>query len=61
MVHTINIAAQLAEGKSPREAILISKDFITEAVRHSWKMNDYVGPVNHGAYHKYGMAEKTQK
>ncbi|MBT2717068.1 pyridoxine/pyridoxal/pyridoxamine kinase [Bacillus sp. ISL-57] len=55
------IAAQLAEGKSPREAILISKDFITEAVRHSWKMNDYVGPVNHGAYHKYGVAEKTQK
>ena len=55
------IAAQLAEGKSPREAILVSKDFITEAVRHSWKMNDYVGPVNHGAYHKYGVAEKTQK
>jgi pyridoxine kinase len=55
------IAAQLAEGKSPREAILVAKDFITEAVRHSWKMNDYVGPVNHGAYHKYGIAEKTQK
>ena len=36
----------------------VAKDFITEAVRHSWKMNDYVGPVNHGAYHRYGAGAK---
>jgi pyridoxine kinase len=55
------IAAQLAEGKSVHEAVHIAKDFITEAVRYSWKMNDYVGPVNHGAYRKYGVLEKATK
>jgi pyridoxine kinase len=53
------ITAQLAEGKSIREAVHIAKDFITEAVRYSWKMNDYVGPVNHGAYHQYGAGKKV--
>ncbi len=53
------ITAQLAEGKSVREAVHVAKDFITEAVRYSWKMNDYVGPVNHGAYHRYGAGKKV--
>ena len=36
------------------------KTSLPKPFRHSWKMNDYVGPVNHGAYHKYGIAEKTK-
>ncbi|WP_110928272.1 pyridoxine/pyridoxal/pyridoxamine kinase [Bacillus massiliglaciei] len=52
------ITAELAQGKSVKEAIYTAKDFITEAVRHGWKMNEFVGPVNHGAYHKYGVKNK---
>lgn len=44
------ITAQLAKRNSPLEAIDFAKDFITEAVRHGWKLNQYVGPVMHSAY-----------
>ncbi len=49
------------KGKARVRLSLLLKTSSPRAVRHSWKMNDYVGPVNHGAYHKYGIAEKTQK
>jgi pyridoxine kinase len=48
------ITAQLAKGKSVRDAIYTAKDFITQAIRHSWKLNEYVGPTMHGAYRTYG-------
>lgn len=48
------ITAELANGKSVREAIYTAKEFITEAIRHSWKLNEYVGPTMHGAYRKFG-------
>ncbi|NGQ95867.1 pyridoxine/pyridoxal/pyridoxamine kinase [Brevibacillus sp. SYP-B805] len=44
------ITAELAKGKSVRDAIRIAKAFITEAIRHSFPLNKYVGPTNHGAY-----------
>jgi pyridoxine kinase len=44
------VTAQLAKGHSPLEAIDFAKEFITEAVRHGWKLNQYVGPVMHGAW-----------
>lgn len=44
------ITAELALGKEVPEAIRIAKDFITEAIRHSWKLNEYVGPTMHSAY-----------
>ncbi|MCM3006632.1 pyridoxine/pyridoxal/pyridoxamine kinase [Priestia koreensis] len=44
------ITAELAKGKSVREAIHVAKEFITEAIRHSFPLNQYVGPTNHGAY-----------
>jgi len=47
------IAAELALGKDVPEAIAVAKDFITEAIRHSWKLNEYVGPTMHGAYRLY--------
>ncbi|WP_419882440.1 pyridoxine/pyridoxal/pyridoxamine kinase [Peribacillus sp. B-H-3] len=47
------ITAELAKGKSVKEAIYTAKEFISEAIRHSWKLNQYVGPVMHGAYRSY--------
>ncbi|MGM9927042.1 MAG: pyridoxine/pyridoxal/pyridoxamine kinase [Bacillus sp. (in: firmicutes)] len=47
------ITAQLALGKDVPEAIDVAKEYITEAIRHSWKLNEYVGPVMHGAYKLY--------
>ncbi len=44
------ITAELALGRDVKEAISIAKDFITEAIRHSWKLNEYVGPTMHSAY-----------
>ncbi len=48
------ITAELAKGKSVLEAIETAKQFITEAIRYSWKLNEYVGPTMHGAYKLYG-------
>ncbi|WLD93256.1 pyridoxine/pyridoxal/pyridoxamine kinase [Alkalihalobacillus sp. AL-G] len=44
------ITASLAQGKSVREAIETAKAFITEAIRHSFRLNEYVGPTNHASY-----------
>jgi len=48
------IAAELAKGVEPREAIYTAKKFITEAIRHSFPLNEYVGPTNHMAYRLHG-------
>lgn len=50
------IAAELAKGNDVKEAIYTAKAFITEAIRHSFPLNQYVGPTHHGAYRLY--AEK---
>ncbi|MFJ5623620.1 pyridoxine/pyridoxal/pyridoxamine kinase [Peribacillus loiseleuriae] len=52
------ITAELAKGTSPKEAIYTAKEFITEAIRHSWRLNQYVGPVMHGAYKEFSKASK---
>lgn len=44
------IAAELAKGSDVKQAIYTAKEFITEAIRHSFALNQYVGPTNHGAY-----------
>jgi len=46
------IAAELAKGTNMRDAILIAKKFITEAIRHSFKLNQFIGPTDHSAYKK---------
>ncbi|SFC20359.1 pyridoxine kinase [Bacillus sp. OV322] len=56
------ITAELAKGKSVKEAIYTAKEFVSEAIRHSWKLNQYVGPVMHGAYRSYGAGRpETEK
>ena len=44
--------AYLANGKSPKEAIIAAKAFVASAIKNGWKMNDFVGPVDHGAYNR---------
>lgn len=46
------IAAELAKGSDVKKAIYTAKEFITEAIRHSFALNQYVGPTNHGAYRR---------
>jgi pyridoxine kinase len=51
------ITAELANGKSVIEAIHVAKNFITAAIKHGFKLNDYVGPTMHKAYRTYGKVE----
>ncbi|CDQ41193.1 MULTISPECIES: pyridoxine/pyridoxal/pyridoxamine kinase [Virgibacillus] len=46
------ITANIANGKSVKDAVTDAKEFVTAAITHGWKLNEYVGPVMHGAYHK---------
>lgn len=48
------ITAELAKGKSVREAVEVAKDFITAAIQHGFRLNEYVGPTWHGAYRGAG-------
>lgn len=48
------ITANLALGKSVKDAVSAAKDFVYAAIKHGWKLNDFVGPVMHGAYNKFG-------
>ena len=43
--------AYLANGKSPKEAVISAKAFVA-SIKNGWKMNDFVGPVDHGAYNR---------
>jgi pyridoxine kinase len=44
------ITAELAKGKNVVEAVEIAKVFITEAIRHGFRLNEYVGPTMQMAY-----------
>ncbi|MGA8941213.1 MAG: bifunctional hydroxymethylpyrimidine kinase/phosphomethylpyrimidine kinase [Thermoactinomyces sp.] len=44
------ITAELAKGKPVAEAIGVAKEFITEAIRGGFALNQYVGPVLHMGY-----------
>jgi len=48
------ITAEVAKGRDVREAIQTAKAFITEAIRGSFALNQYVGPTNHAAYRLSG-------
>ncbi|MGE7835847.1 bifunctional hydroxymethylpyrimidine kinase/phosphomethylpyrimidine kinase [Viridibacillus arvi] len=53
------ITANLANGLSVREAVLESKAFVAAAIEHGWKLNQFVGPVMHGAKGVYGAPKIT--
>lgn len=44
------ITAELAKGTNTMEAILKAKEFITDAIRHGFRLNEYVGPTLHMAH-----------
>jgi len=47
------ITANLAKGKSVKDSVAAAKEFVTAAIEHGWKLNQYVGPVKHGAYSEF--------
>ncbi|WP_077215130.1 pyridoxine/pyridoxal/pyridoxamine kinase [Bacillus dakarensis] len=51
------ITAELAKGKSVKEAVETAKAFVTAGIRHGFKLNQYVGPTMHGAYKLFGATE----
>lgn len=44
------ITAGLAKGRSVKDAVAHAKTFITLAIRHSFPLNEYVGPTFHAAH-----------
>ncbi|MGW7975111.1 bifunctional hydroxymethylpyrimidine kinase/phosphomethylpyrimidine kinase [Staphylococcus xylosus] len=44
--------AYLANGQSPKDAVIAAKAFVASAIKNGWKMNDFVGPVDHGAFNR---------
>ncbi|UJW56282.1 pyridoxine/pyridoxal/pyridoxamine kinase [Bacillus sp. A116_S68] len=46
------ITAELAKGSDVKTAVQTAKAFITEAIKGSFKLNQFIGPVNHGAYRR---------
>lgn len=54
------ITANLANGLSIYDAVLNSKKFVTSAIQHGWKLNEFVGPVMHGAFNRYNDTNEVK-
>lgn len=54
-----SVCANLANGLEPADAIIEAKAFVSAAIKHGWALNEYVGPVMHGAAPRYGKTEIT--
>jgi pyridoxine kinase len=44
------VTANIAKGQSVFDAVLHAKEYVAAAIKHGWKLNEFVGPVMHGAY-----------
>lgn len=53
------ITANLANGLAVNEAVVEAKKFVTAAITNGWALNEFVGPVDHGAKNKFGAPEVT--
>ncbi|WP_432363568.1 bifunctional hydroxymethylpyrimidine kinase/phosphomethylpyrimidine kinase [Sporosarcina sp. UB5] len=53
------ITANLANGLNVKEAVIEAKKFVTAAIANGWKLNEYVGPVMHGAKNRVGEPNIT--
>lgn len=53
------ITANLANGLAVSDAVLEAKKFVSAAIANGWKLNQYVGPVMHGAKNRFGAPEVT--
>lgn len=54
------ITANLANGLSIYDAVFNSKKFVTSAIQHGWKLNEFVGPVMHGAYNRHNDTNEVK-
>lgn len=54
-----SITANLARGLSVKEAVFEAKEFVAAGIEHGWKLNEFVGPVHHGAKSRFGAPEVT--
>lgn len=54
------ITANLANGLDVKEAVVEAKKFVTAAITNGWQLNDFVGPVDHGAKNKFGAPKITE-
>ncbi|KYG90165.1 bifunctional hydroxymethylpyrimidine kinase/phosphomethylpyrimidine kinase [Metasolibacillus sp. FSL H7-0170] len=54
-----SVCANLANGFSVEEAVIEAKEFVSAAIAHGWALNEYVGPVMHGAKSRFGAPEVT--
>ncbi|MED4345206.1 pyridoxine/pyridoxal/pyridoxamine kinase [Heyndrickxia coagulans] len=50
------ITAELAKGNTVSDAVKVAKEFVHMAIEHGFKLNEYVGPVMHGAYTRFSHA-----
>jgi hydroxymethylpyrimidine kinase/phosphomethylpyrimidine kinase len=41
------LATLLADGSNMREAVTGAKEYVTEAIRHAWRLGGGQGPLNH--------------
>ncbi len=53
------VTANLANGLDVKESVLEAKEFVAAAITHGFKLNQFVGPVMHGAKGVYGAPEIT--
>lgn len=53
------ITANLANGLDVKDAVIEAKKFVSAAIANGWKLNEYVGPVMHGAKNRVGAPEIT--
>lgn len=54
------ITANLANGQKVEDAVLNAKKFVSAAIANGWKLNEYVGPVMHGAANKFDDTPAVQ-
>lgn len=54
-----SICANLANGLSVEEAVIEAKSFVAAGIQHGWALNEYVGPVMHGAKSRFGAPAVT--
>ena len=49
-----SITANLANGFTVEEAVIEAKEFVSAAIANGWALNQFVGPVMHGAKSRFG-------
>ncbi|RKJ65856.1 pyridoxal kinase, partial [Butyricicoccus sp. 1XD8-22] len=54
-----SVTANLANGMSVKDAVFEAKEFVAAGIKHGWRLNEFVGPVYHGAKPRLGAPEVT--